>query len=99
MKKAPRTDRPKRAAIYREAAIRVEKCDQQTCLLLEEMTGKWPQDYARLFSPVDFSDWVTNPCYRYGLAIREHRIGGEQLHDFRVTSLCFMAAMVEAGDA
>ena len=79
------------AAVYREAARQIEEGIQiWTCNALECL-GASPIPYAALFKPEDEhfdGSWGTRWSDSY-----------EERQDCRILALCFMAAMVEAGDA
>lgn len=97
------TDRAKRAAMYREAANIVEcGIDAHSCHAIYRATGlgvpdEWEKrlpcsdadEYDELFRPDDPGAWGES----WGIC------WGDERHDCRVVALCFMAAMVEAGDA
>ena len=98
------TDRAKRAAVYREAAYRVEfGFHSFSCWAIEDVLvvplhgeetkekDKHPlvRSYEKTFRP-EACGWTHN----WGVYWN-----GDERRDCRILALCFMAAMVEAGDA
>ena len=87
----------KRAAIYRKAARRIERAAHGmfSCSTLNTITGdgEAARRYAELFRPEDYN----GECWGHAWAN-----GWDQWRErnaCRIVALCFMAAMVEAGDA
>ena len=88
------TERTVRAGLYREAARIFERREYNlgSCLLIGKVAGvpggydsNHPliKSYTNVFKSAGFNDWT----------FEDHG------YDERATALCFMAAMVEAGDA
>jgi hypothetical protein len=85
-------DSKKRAEPYRKAARDVELRDQYTCWAIKRFGGD-AGAYSRLFKT---ESGCTNIC---AICLRNELQYEVSLQDWRVLALCFMAALVEAGDA
>ena len=100
------TDRTKRAKLYRQAARRMEQETALSCFPcwnIAEVEGvgyeNWPEStHVKLFLSA-FSDRKTVDGMSDHYIKTMYLICGGIDRDFSITALCFMAAMVEAGDA
>lgn len=83
------------AAIYRAAAKRISECDYGafSCVTISQAGGD-SEDYAKLFRPSEKEDSAL-----WGMGWSEDIKNWRQRNNCRIIALCFMAAMVEAGDA
>ena len=91
----------KRAAIYREAARRIErKLNYCCCYAIRRITGnhKLGDEMREVFAArrIQENRWSGH----WMVEIGEMRYGeSAEVQNRRILALCFMAAMVEAGDA
>ncbi len=99
-----RTDRAKRRALYLDIAERLEagRC-RYTCYeiwqSLQKAGVEYPMHYKDV-SYVSYAELFSPDGHHEGRAWWLTEIEPEEEKmDWRVTAMCFMAAMVEAGDA
>lgn len=97
------TERNYRAEIYREVARDLEIHETYACNALED-AGLPCDTFCKKFRPTvrEANEGVRLPHRRWTKAETDGAWGffwGDDSHGCRVLAICFMAAMVEAGDA
>lgn len=106
------TDRKARAKVYRKAAMLCQNGEYASCFAVNQIVNGGHEGflkdtsqalrYARLFSPDETSDHGMPWGISWGNQLDKNGnkyFESSSIRQGRVLALCFMAAMVEAGDA